>query len=115
MNNPRAFPCVVPPGPDYDISPGMTLRDYMAAAALQGLLAADDMFANPEQQARKAYEYADQMLRSRAGGSSNEDSVLASKDSVLARIAAIEADWQQHLTSDMDAMVGVAKALEDLK
>ena len=41
---------------------GMTLRDYLAAAALQGLIAQG---ANPESVPQKAYEYADEMLKER--------------------------------------------------
>jgi len=41
---------------------GMTLRDYLAAAALQGLLARG---ANPEDIPEQAYKYADAMLKER--------------------------------------------------
>jgi hypothetical protein len=41
---------------------GMTLRDYLAAAALQGLIARG---VNPESIPRQAYEYADKMLKER--------------------------------------------------
>jgi hypothetical protein len=41
---------------------GMTLRDYLAAAALQGLIARG---VNPESIPQQAYEYADKMLKER--------------------------------------------------
>ena len=41
---------------------GMTLRDYLAAAALQGLIARG---VNPESIPQLAYEYADKMLKER--------------------------------------------------
>jgi hypothetical protein len=52
--------------------PGMTLRDYFAAAALQGLLA---KYGNTEEersddtivQASTCYEYADAMIEARKG------------------------------------------------
>jgi hypothetical protein len=68
MNNPPAFPSV------FDHERGMTLRDYFAAKAMQG------MFANPDdghenydlsyedyvkEIARCAYKMADAMLKAR--------------------------------------------------
>jgi len=67
MNNPAAFPSV------FDHERGMTLRDYFAARALQGLL------ANPKLQAKilaeggcvsgwietSAWAFADEMLKAR--------------------------------------------------
>lgn len=52
---------------DSEMEPGMTLRDYFAAAALQGFMAAhtsggclvDDLYA------KYAYELADAMLKQR--------------------------------------------------
>jgi len=41
---------------------GMTLRDYLATAAMQGLIARG---VNPESIPRLAYEYADKMLKER--------------------------------------------------
>ena len=41
---------------------GMTLRDYLAAAALQGLIARG---FNPEDIPENAYKYADAMLKER--------------------------------------------------
>jgi len=45
-------------------SPGMTLRDYFAAAALQGLLA-DGGGSSWEADAKNAYQAADAMLKAR--------------------------------------------------
>jgi hypothetical protein len=49
---------------------GMTLRDYFAAAALQGFIAChsgmDVCTPDPQQAAGRAYEYADAMLAERA-------------------------------------------------
>ena len=43
---------------------GMTLRDYFAGLAMQGLLTHDDEGLIPET-ARDAYRYADAMLKAR--------------------------------------------------
>jgi hypothetical protein len=67
-----AFPCVYYSepigsiGPQLTIKGGMTLRDYFAAAALQGLMAKME----PENQlehhiAKWSYEAADAMLKAR--------------------------------------------------
>jgi hypothetical protein len=47
--------------------PGMTLRDYFAAAALQGMLAAveDKSGMEPTYVATAAYVWADKMLKAR--------------------------------------------------
>jgi hypothetical protein len=53
-------------------SSGMSLRDYFAAAALQGLLAESHSMGMIDCDARAAYQYADAMLAERAktkGGS----------------------------------------------
>jgi len=42
---------------------GMDLRDYFAAAALQGILACD--YSVDEEPAVLAYQYADEMLKAR--------------------------------------------------
>lgn len=48
-------------------SEGMTLRDYFAAKALQGLLAHPTLVASDQfMMARDAYEVADAMLKERA-------------------------------------------------
>lgn len=59
MNDkPQAFPDL--------FSTGMTLRDYFAAKALQGLLAADTGFTMYSAKiAELAYEQADAMLKAR--------------------------------------------------
>ena len=68
MNEP-AFP--VPPGVDYlSLYAGMTLRDYFAASALQGMLAAQDAsemgyFETPDDASKEAYRQADSMLEVR--------------------------------------------------
>jgi len=71
MNNPPAFPVTTYINDDhqYDLKlwTGMTLRDYMAAAALQGMCAnpnstpavGEDVFA------KAAYMMADAMLKER--------------------------------------------------
>jgi hypothetical protein len=43
----------------------MTLRDYFAAAALQGLLASFESIGTRDAYALVAYEYADAMLKAR--------------------------------------------------
>lgn len=49
---------------DYEMVPGMTMRDYFAAAALQGLLA-DGGGSSWEVDANAAYKAADAMLKAR--------------------------------------------------
>ena len=52
--------------PDWDHEEGMTMRDYFAAKAMQGLLAADTDWTMPvETVAALAYEQADAMLEAR--------------------------------------------------
>jgi hypothetical protein len=46
---------------------GMTLRDYFAAKALQGLLACSEADGTNDDFARWAYKYADAMLEARDG------------------------------------------------
>lgn len=55
---------------DWSIDPGMTLRDYFAAKAMQGLLSNDQckpfgMSASATDIAKKSYLMADEMLRAR--------------------------------------------------
>ena len=45
---------------------GMNLRDYFAAAALQGILACD--YSVDQEPAVLAYQYADEMMKARAHG-----------------------------------------------
>ena len=56
-----AFPTETSHGQDY----GMTLRDYFAAAALTGSLAASHTDGEPEEFANVAYIIADAMLERR--------------------------------------------------
>ena len=49
---------------DSEMEPGMSLRDYFAAAALQGLIA-DGGGASWEADANAAYKAADAMLKAR--------------------------------------------------
>ena len=77
MNNPPAFPTSHEEPDDYNghnnskktvIDQGMTLRDYFAAQALQGMNARDSYDsgqARPEQRAKLAYIEADAMLKAR--------------------------------------------------
>jgi hypothetical protein len=44
---------------------GMTLRDYFAAKAMQGLLFGNYDFADRNRIAEKAYDFADAMLKAR--------------------------------------------------
>ena len=48
---------------------GISVRDYFAAKAMQGIIASeklgDEEFATPEMYARDAYKYADAMLKAR--------------------------------------------------
>lgn len=48
-----------------DPAAGISLRDYFAALAMQGLMASD-VLAKPEHFARSSYEMADAMLAERA-------------------------------------------------
>lgn len=67
--NPPAFPSCVeyfPKDKNYRDEQGMTLRDYFAAAALQGYIHADnDTSGHEEGYARCAYKMADAMLKER--------------------------------------------------
>ena len=61
MNNPPAFPTGTGVTP---YNPGMTLRDYMAARAMQGLLA--NGWSLPYAHlVRDSYQLADEMLKAR--------------------------------------------------
>ena len=66
MNNPPAFPHFGHTG--WSNSGGMTLRDYFAARAMQGMNARDSHDsgqARPEQRAKLAYIEADAMMKAR--------------------------------------------------
>ena len=63
-----AFPTTKPLDSWGDPNQGMTLRDYFAAKALQGMHARDQFDsgqARPEQRAKLAYIDADAMLKAR--------------------------------------------------
>ena len=47
------------------VTTGMTLRDYFAAKALQGLLSDSYDFSDRNRIAVKAYDFADAMLKAR--------------------------------------------------
>tara|TARA_R110000868_G_scaffold250357_1_gene506863 strand:+ start:426 stop:629 length:204 start_codon:yes stop_codon:yes gene_type:complete len=47
------------------VTTGMTLRDYFAAKALQGILSDSYDYSDRDRIATKAYEFADAMLRAR--------------------------------------------------
>lgn len=56
--------------------PGMTLRDYFAAKAMQGMLATDgetNGYYEPAMVAEKAYQVADAMLQARTDERSEQD------------------------------------------
>ena len=59
MNNEAAFP-----NPHLRDRSGMTLRDYFAAKAMQGLLSSD-VNAKLENFAKQSYKVADAMLKAR--------------------------------------------------
>jgi len=65
MNNPPAFPqCAYNLKGGYDIIGGMTLRDYFAAKAMQGMMV--DVYApDCDYIAKTAYAMADAMLKAR--------------------------------------------------
>ena len=53
------------PRGEVQTAPGMTLRDYFAAKALQGIMACNGVYENEAQLARWCYEQADAMLEAR--------------------------------------------------
>jgi hypothetical protein len=62
----NAFPYVIPPqdGNGCVVAFGMDLRDYFAAAAMQGLLASS-VHAPLDEFVKRAYEVADAMMEAR--------------------------------------------------
>jgi hypothetical protein len=60
MNNPPAFPVSA----DTKTFQGMSLRDYMAAKAMQAIISVHDN-TTLEFVSGKAYQYADAMLKAR--------------------------------------------------
>ena len=65
MNDIPAFPVPFKWTPDLKQYNGMTLRDYFAAKALQGMLAETSLKATVEEFANKSYELADAMMKAR--------------------------------------------------
>lgn len=61
----QAFPRAVQFDDAFINGHGMTLRDYFAAAALQGCLASFELTGTLDAVASKAYAYADAMLKAR--------------------------------------------------
>lgn len=66
---PYAFPSVVEDtGRPSEVHQGMTLRDYFAASAMQGIIAKMGFYLESDGEERtweKAYAYADAMLKER--------------------------------------------------
>ena len=62
MNNPPAFPQFVLSNGGAYVEGGMTLRDYFAAKAMQGILFEG---LDPEDTAKHAYAMADAMMKER--------------------------------------------------
>ena len=62
--NIRAFPLYYKGDPSL-INTGMTLRDYFAAKALQGLCAGRTEYEQPGADAEFAYRLADEMMKQR--------------------------------------------------
>jgi hypothetical protein len=70
MNNEPAFPSMrdIRNNPDFDHEEGMTLRDYFAAKAMQGLLAQSmgtALGSDPKNASEHAYAMADAMMKAR--------------------------------------------------
>lgn len=66
-NGGSAFPIIDTSGWVKLEDPGMTLRDYFASKAMQGLLADPNMTCSVDSIAEQAYKYADAMLKAKAG------------------------------------------------
>lgn len=60
-----AFPVEFAQLPDKELATGLSMRDYFAAAALQGLTACQHTSGTSNDFSEKAYEYADAMLKER--------------------------------------------------
>ncbi len=66
MNNPPAFPVSFKWGDELQPYNGMTLRDYFAAAAMQGICASGPSLEwSSDRLAAEAYDLADAMLKAR--------------------------------------------------
>jgi hypothetical protein len=63
MSNIPAFP--IKDFPYQETHDGLSMRDYFAAKALQGMLAETSLKATPKEFADQAYEIADAMLKAR--------------------------------------------------
>lgn len=63
--NPQAFPHPGEPG-WWDVSAGMSLRDWFAGQALSGMVACATLHATNAEHAAIAYSLADSMLAERA-------------------------------------------------
>ena len=63
MSNIPAFP--IKDFPYLEPHDGLSMRDYFAAKALQGMLAETSLKATPKEFADQAYEIADAMLKAR--------------------------------------------------
>jgi len=63
MSNIPAFP--IKDFPYQETHDGLSMRDYFAAKALQGMLAESSLKATPIEFADQAYEIADAMLKAR--------------------------------------------------
>ena len=59
------IPAISRNGVAFVSAPGMTLRDYFAAAALQGILRTNSNRFHPEDDANWCYQIADAMLKER--------------------------------------------------
>lgn len=68
MSQKPAFPVRMENQPSRYSDPGMSLRDYFAAKALQGILAAyagENQWPSVQTLARQAYEFGDAMMKAR--------------------------------------------------
>jgi hypothetical protein len=63
MSDIPAFP--IKDFPYQETHDGLSMRDYFAAKALQGMLAETSLKATPKEFADQAYEIADAMLKAR--------------------------------------------------
>jgi hypothetical protein len=63
MSDIPAFP--IKDFPYQETHDGLSMRDYFAAKALQGMLAETSLKATPKEFADQAYELADAMLKAR--------------------------------------------------
>ena len=50
---------------EHEVTYGMTLRDYFAAKAMQGVMACNGVYDDEKKLARWCYEQADAMLKAR--------------------------------------------------